>query len=426
MAYSLPPGERASIRQPLPAPLAQVAVMVEKVGAMVVSSPHLTDLREDADGARRFVIGTGPALAAGSVLSVDITGLPHRATWPRYVALALGLMALAGGAWGASRTGGRSAAALARAELEKRREAAFAELLRIERRVTAGQPEDARTGERRAELEARTRTHLRRAGRRSRPATRDDQGLGRVSLDFAEVAVRDVSRHYGRRRALARVSLECRAGEVLGLLGPNGAGKSTLLSILATLLAPSSGEVRYGDGDGKRGRRRPAGPPRIPVARPPSLSGADRAREPPVLRPALRPRRRLGARVRSARACRPAARADDLVAGFSRGMRQRLALERALLHEPRLLLLDEPFTGLDDASVGGAGGPARRPARGGPDHRRGHARSRRGRAAARPGRGPQGRPPGGVRRRARPHSRALPGARGTGQVQRAGRSASAG
>ena len=67
-----------------------------------------------------------------------------------------------------------------------------------------------------------------------------------MSLDFTEVAVRDVSRHYGRRRALARVSLECRAGEVLGLLGPNGAGKSTLLSILATLLAPSSGEVRYG------------------------------------------------------------------------------------------------------------------------------------------------------------------------------------
>ncbi len=65
-------------------------------------------------------------------------------------------------------------------------------------------------------------------------------------FDFTEVAVRDVSRHYGRRRALSHVSLECRAGEVLGLLGPNGAGKSTLLSILATLLAPSAGEVRYG------------------------------------------------------------------------------------------------------------------------------------------------------------------------------------
>jgi hypothetical protein len=154
MAYSLPPGERASIRLPLPAPLAQVAVMVEKVGAMVVSSPHLTNLREDSDGGKQFVIGMGPALAAGSVLSIDIMGLPHRATWPQYAALALGLVALAGGAWGASRTGGRSAAALARAELEKRREAAFTELLRIEQRSTPGQPDDARTGQRRAELKA--------------------------------------------------------------------------------------------------------------------------------------------------------------------------------------------------------------------------------------------------------------------------------
>jgi hypothetical protein len=87
-------------------------------------------------------------------LSVDISGLPHRPAWPRYAAMALGLMVLAGGAWGASRTGGHSAAAVARAELEKRREAAFTELLRIERRATPGQPEDARTGGRRAELKA--------------------------------------------------------------------------------------------------------------------------------------------------------------------------------------------------------------------------------------------------------------------------------
>ena len=61
-----------------------------------------------------------------------------------------------------------------------------------------------------------------------------------------DVSIRDLTRNYGRRRALARVSMECRAGEIVGLLGPNGAGKSTLLSILSTLTAPTSGEVRYG------------------------------------------------------------------------------------------------------------------------------------------------------------------------------------
>ena len=172
-----------------------------------------------------------------------------------------------------------------------------------------------------------------------------------MSLDFTEVAVRDVSRHYGRRRALARVSLECRAGEVLGLLGPNGAGKSTLLSILATLLAPSTGDVRYGAVTARE-------------------AGAElRARlgflsHDLHLYPELTARENLQffARlygVNHVATCVSNAlgraglsqRADDLVTGFSRGMRQRLALERALLHEPRLLLLDEPFTGLDDASV---------------------------------------------------------------------------
>jgi hypothetical protein len=154
----------------------QVAVMVEKVGAMVVSSPHLTDLRENSDGGKQFVIGTGPALAAGSVFSLDIAGMPHRATWPQYVALALGLAALSVGAWGAARTGGGSAAALAKAELEKRREAAFTELLRIEQRGTPGQPEDARTRERRTELKAELeRIYGELDAESSGP--RDDQGL---------------------------------------------------------------------------------------------------------------------------------------------------------------------------------------------------------------------------------------------------------
>ncbi len=78
--------------------------------------------------------------------------------------------------------------------------------------------------------------------------------------DFDVVAIRNVSRHYGRRRALAGVTLECRASSIVGLFGPNGAGKSTLLGILSTLQTPSSGDVRYGAhsarvwGDALRGR----------------------------------------------------------------------------------------------------------------------------------------------------------------------------
>src|SRR6188474_3989241 len=67
-------------------------------------------------------------------------------------------------------------------------------------------------------------------------------------MDFRSLTFTDVSRHFGRRRVLSKVTFRCDAGEIVALLGPNGAGKSTLLSIAATLLAPSSGDVRYGDG----------------------------------------------------------------------------------------------------------------------------------------------------------------------------------
>src|SRR5213596_2871192 len=65
-------------------------------------------------------------------------------------------------------------------------------------------------------------------------------------VDFDTVTLTGVSRHFGRRRALSRLSLTARAGEIVGLLGPNGAGKSTLIGLLATLVAPTSGDIRYG------------------------------------------------------------------------------------------------------------------------------------------------------------------------------------
>jgi ABC-type multidrug transport system ATPase subunit len=171
-----------------------------------------------------------------------------------------------------------------------------------------------------------------------------------VSFDFDALVVDDVSRHFGRRRALNHVSLTCNAGEIVGLLGPNGAGKSTLLAILSTLLAPSAGEVRYGTLTARRAG--PALRARL------GLLGHDL-----YLYPELTARENLAFFARLYGLARHvsvvdealvraklADRGDDVVSGFSRGMRQRLALERALLHRPRLLLLDEPFTGLDDAS----------------------------------------------------------------------------
>ena len=65
------------------------------------------------------------------------------------------------------------------------------------------------------------------------------------SVDFDAVQLDDVSRHFGRRRALSRVSLTLGAGDIVGLLGPNGAGKSTLIGVLATLASPTLGTISY-------------------------------------------------------------------------------------------------------------------------------------------------------------------------------------
>jgi heme exporter protein A len=171
-----------------------------------------------------------------------------------------------------------------------------------------------------------------------------------VSLEFHSVQLVDVSRHFGRRRALSRVSLTARSGDILGLLGPNGAGKSTLIGLLSTLVLPTAGEVRYGErsarglGPELRGRigllahelhLYPELSARQNLTFYAELYGLDAAAH---VGPALD---RAGL----------ADRGDDAVSGFSRGMRQRLALERALLHAPRLVLFDEPFTGLDDRAV---------------------------------------------------------------------------
>jgi heme exporter protein A len=171
-------------------------------------------------------------------------------------------------------------------------------------------------------------------------------------MDFTSLTFSDVSRHFGRRRALNRVSFRCEAGEILALLGPNGAGKSTLLSIAATLLVPSSGTVQYGEhvslGAGGSLRAR-IGLLGHDLYLYPELSASENLRFFGRLYDVRNLEPRIDAALERAGL---ADRRDDLVSGFSRGMRQRLAVERALLHDPRLVLLDEPFTGLDDAATG--------------------------------------------------------------------------
>jgi ABC-type multidrug transport system ATPase subunit len=184
------------------------------------------------------------------------------------------------------------------------------------------------------------------------PAAQGPPGVSRDNyIDFDHLAVDDVSRHFGRRRAVSRMTFRAEAGAILGLLGPNGAGKSTMLAMLATLLKPTSGVIRYGaldprlHGAALRGRIGVLGHdlflyPEL-TARENLQFFAGLYQHPAPRAAALRALDRAGL----------ADRADDPVGSFSRGMRQRVALERALIHDPRLALLDEPFTGLDDASA---------------------------------------------------------------------------
>ena len=164
------------------------------------------------------------------------------------------------------------------------------------------------------------------------------------------VVLRDLSRAYGERVALRGVTLELPRGATLAVFGANGAGKTTLLRVLATLLKPHAGDARVlgralpREGWAVRGRIGL-------VAHEPLLYRELTARE------NLRFHARLhdvaparGDELLEAVGMRR--RADEPVRALSRGMAQRVAICRALLHEPELLLLDEPLANLDPGAAG--------------------------------------------------------------------------
>jgi heme exporter protein A len=172
-----------------------------------------------------------------------------------------------------------------------------------------------------------------------------------LTIDFSSLTFANVTLDFQRRRALDRVSVTFNAGEIVAVLGPNGAGKTTLMFVAATLLGPSSGAVQFGEWTAGAARGALRG--RI------GLVGHDLYVYPDFT---AAENLRFFARLyqvddvspRVAAALRRAAlddRADEPITAYSRGMRQRLAIERALIHDPRLVLFDEPFTGLDEPSA---------------------------------------------------------------------------
>jgi heme exporter protein A len=172
-----------------------------------------------------------------------------------------------------------------------------------------------------------------------------------VAADGPAVALRDLGRAYGERIALAGVTLELPRGATLAVFGANGAGKTTLLRVLATLLRPHAGDAV------------------VLGARLPREAWAVRGRigllahEPLLYRDlSVRENLRFHATLHGldgdARATEllhtvgMARRAGEPVSSLSRGMAQRVAICRAVLHEPELLLLDEPLANLDPGAAG--------------------------------------------------------------------------
>lgn len=161
------------------------------------------------------------------------------------------------------------------------------------------------------------------------------------------ISVRNLVKRFGPKTVLHRLDFEVGAGDFVGLLGPNGAGKTTLLRILASLSRPAAGRVQIA------GYRLPAQAAQVRrrlgvVSHQPLLYGDLTAEENLFFYGRMYALEEV--KTRAAEVLHLVglySRRGDLVRTFSRGMRQRLAIGRAVLHDPEVMLFDEPHTGLD-------------------------------------------------------------------------------
>lgn len=166
------------------------------------------------------------------------------------------------------------------------------------------------------------------------------------------LSVRDLSFDYGPKRALDAVSLDVAPGRFCALLGPNGAGKSTLVSLLTRLLVAPKGDIHIAGHDLRRAPRKALAALGV-VFQQPTLDLNLSVRQNLSYFAALHglPRSEVPGRIDAALdRLDMAERADEKARALNGGHRRRMELARALLHDPKVLLLDEPTVGLDAAA----------------------------------------------------------------------------
>lgn len=167
------------------------------------------------------------------------------------------------------------------------------------------------------------------------------------------IEVRHLSRHYGALKAVQDVSFSIDTGEIVGLLGHNGAGKTTIMKMLTGYLEPSAGTIRI-DGldiaEQRREAQRHIGylPENCPLY--PEMTVLDSLDYQASLL-GIAPDRRPAAIRRAVERTELGAKATAAIGTLSRGYRQRVGVAQAILHEPRILILDEPTNGLDPAQI---------------------------------------------------------------------------
>ncbi|HEU4732055.1 MAG TPA: ATP-binding cassette domain-containing protein [Kofleriaceae bacterium] len=167
------------------------------------------------------------------------------------------------------------------------------------------------------------------------------------------IAIEKLSKSYGRIQALSGVSFKIEPGEVIGLLGPNGAGKTTLMKILSGYLEPDEGDVRVHGidvvADPLAAQRRIG---YLPESAP--LYGEMLVQEYLEMMAAMRgvaPERRRTRMLEVIKATGLTDRVVQPIGTLSKGYRQRVGIAQAIIHEPDILILDEPTTGLDPAQI---------------------------------------------------------------------------